>query len=158
MQRDSAVATIALSAATDLDEATSVLGLVPALSDDVRLQLAGRLNELYPDPADQKLWQAPTPDRLTDTHLLDPARRAPSPSQWCAELARLCGTTEELVARRTVTVLHRCPSTPGAQRDAQAGVGALIRGFPQAYVPIVSVIDPAGFTDELPATMRTAHR
>ncbi|MEU7906021.1 hypothetical protein AB0B58_24595, partial [Actinoplanes sp. NPDC049118] len=162
-QRDWALATIALRAAADLDEATRVLGAAGALAgvgEGRRRRLAGRLHELYPDPAGLELWQAPTPDRLTDTHLLDLARRAPSRSQWCRDLAALCGTADEQAAGRTVTVLHRCLSAPGRHADGRqrirAGIAALVRGYPGAYVPIVAVVDPSGFGDDLIATIGDA--
>ncbi|BCJ47824.1 hypothetical protein GCM10010168_21830 [Actinoplanes ianthinogenes] len=156
VQRDWALAVIALCAAADMDEAVRVLGRAPVLAglpEQVRGRLAARLHELYPDPADEELWQAPAPDRLTDTHLLDLARSAPSRKQWCADLAALCGTDDEQGARRTVTVLHRCLTSPGIASDVQAriraGIAHLIRGFPGTFVPVVTVTDPAGFATEL---------
>jgi hypothetical protein len=157
-QRDWALATVALRSATDLDEGAQALA--PALTgwdEDARVRLARRLGELYPDPAGVELWQAPVPDRLTDTHLLDLARQAASQKQWCTEVSVLCATDDAQAAQRSATVLHRCLSTPGGNAAGRArvasSISALVRGFPGVYVPVMTLLDPAGFTDDLTAVI-----
>lgn len=159
-QRDWALAAVALHSATDLNEGARALEMLPALvgwSQDDRLRLARRLGQLYPDPAGAELWQAPVPDRLTDAHLLGLARQAATTNQWCADLLAVCGTNDERAAQRAAIVLHRCLSTPGrhatAQARVRAGIEALIRSFAGTYVPVMTLLDPAGFAGELTAVI-----
>jgi tetratricopeptide (TPR) repeat protein len=157
-QRDWALAVVALRSATDLGEGAGVFAPVLAgWGEDARVRLARRLGELYPDPAGVELWQAPVPDRLTDTHLLDLARQAATQQQWCTELATVCATSDKQAAQRAAVVLHRCLSAPGRHAAGQArvaaGLTALVRGCPGAYVPVLTLLDPVGFGAELNAVI-----
>ena len=157
-QRDWALAVVALRSATDLGEGAAVLAPVLAgWGQDARVRLARRLGELYPDPAGVELWQAPVPDRLTDTHLLDLARQAATQQQWCNELAAVCVTSDRQAAQRAAVVLHRCLSAPGrhtaGRERVAAGLTWLVRACPGAYVPVLTLLDPSGFGPALTAVI-----
>ncbi|WP_146758675.1 tetratricopeptide repeat protein, partial [Micromonospora saelicesensis] len=152
-----ALAAVTLTAPATEAEAVEVVARVRALdgvSDRSRLMRV--LCRLYPDGSRERVWQAPTPDRLADVHLLDLAGASASRGQWVDDLAALCGTEDGRAAGHATIVLHRCLSTPdsaGLRRDSLAlvrdGLAALVSRFPTGFVPALVVVDPAGFDAEI---------
>ncbi|MEU5962727.1 tetratricopeptide repeat protein [Micromonospora parva] len=152
-----ALAAVTLTAPATEAEAVEVVARVRALDGmGDRSRLVRVLCRLYPDGSRERVWLAPTPDRLTDVHLLDLAGASASRGQWVDDLTALCGTEDGRAAGHATIVLHRCLSTPdsaGLRRDALAlvrdGLAALVSRFPAGFVPALVVVDPAGFDAEI---------
>jgi tetratricopeptide (TPR) repeat protein len=163
VQRDWALAVVALRAVATVEAAVQALAAAPVLRglDDRRLRrLAEVLGRLYADESGELVWRAPGPDRLVDTHLLGLAGRAASRAEWIAAVQAVCGGDDPEVAAQAAAVLHRCLSAPvpagpyAAGRDrVDASIRALLATSPAAYAPVLTVLDPQRYTDEIVAAV-----
>ncbi|WP_200209558.1 tetratricopeptide repeat protein [Micromonospora coerulea] len=157
-QRDWAVATVILRPAESIDVAVDALSSCPVIKDLPGADLpvaASVLHDLYPDDEGSQVWRAPRPDPLADLHLLQLAEHAAADADWLGNLQALCAVPQAGVAEQTAEVLHRCMSTAPrgryvpALRRMEAGLRHLIRVAPARYVPIIILLDPDQFTDDL---------
>ncbi|WCN80931.1 tetratricopeptide repeat protein [Micromonospora sp. LH3U1] len=157
-QRDWALATVILRPAESIDVAVDALSSCPVVNDLAGADLpvaASVLHDLYPDDEGSQVWRAPRPDPLADLHLLQLAEHVASTADWLVNLQALCAGPQAGVAEQTAAVLHRCLSSAprsryvAALRRIEAGLRHLIRVAPARYVPIVILLDPDQFTDDL---------
>ncbi|MEV6520279.1 tetratricopeptide repeat protein [Micromonospora chalcea] len=158
-QRDWAIAAVALRPAATIQAAERALADVPALAGvnpDHMRKLAETLHGLYPDSSGDQVWQAPHPDRLTDTHLLQLAGEAPSLADWTAAVIAVCSGNDYESGVQAASVLHRCLSAPDllgrmdkGRRRVESALHALVMTYPAVYVPVVTILDPKLFEKEI---------
>ena len=169
LRRDLAVSVAFLRPAAGLASAVAALAAAPELSrlpaDGLR-HAALALAAAYPPaaggqpaggrPAGGSVWQAPRPDRLPDTHLLDTAQRSDTDADWCEHVAGVCGTDDPAVTEHAALVLARVLSTPGADarypdglRRIELSITTLVRRYPAGYVRPLVALAPGRFAGVL---------
>jgi len=162
-ERDRAVCVAFLRPAADSTSAADALATLPglrALPAGQRDRVVGVLARLFPSDGGENVWEAPRPDRLTDTHLLRVAQAARSGKDFDDYVVAVCGGDDRQLAGHTARTLLRALSTPGAAvwypvglRRVEGSITALARAHPGGYVPALVALDPVRFEDEILDTL-----
>ncbi|MGW5054306.1 hypothetical protein [Actinokineospora sp. NPDC004072] len=153
LDRDLAVSAVFLRPARSTADAAGLLGSAPRLrhlAPETLRAVVDALIGIYPADAGDRVWAAPRPDRLADTHLLHTAEQCPSDADWGEHVAAVCGTDDPAAAEHAATVLVRALSTPGERyprglRRLTESIVDLLRRHPAAYLPPLVRLAPGRF-------------
>lgn len=154
-ERDLAVCVAFLRPAVDTASAVAALAAAPrlrALPTKQLNQVVDVLARLFPSADGTHVWQAPGPDRLTDTLLLRVAQQARSDKDFFDHVVGVCPGDDPTVANHAARTLLRTMSTPGAAawypaglRRVEGSISALARAYPGEYAPGLTALAPAQF-------------